>query len=178
MDARLCLRELAVLDEVLDIRMVARDLMQHTVAQEVEAAVPDMGPEGQPLLRVQQRRRRPHALAVRILCHRGEDLAVGAVDGAAERLLLNRSAVSEIVPHCLDENVARDFSGRMAAHAVCHDVDLRVEYRSAVLIDRPHTADIGRFINLTQNSHLSNRRVTSPMRILSPGRRYALPSRI
>ena len=167
-----------MLDEVLDVRVVARDLLEALAAQQVEPAVPDMRPDGPAFLDVQHGRRRPHALAVRMLRHRGEDLVIGTMDRLTEVLLLDMRQSRERLPHGLDEDVARDFSGRMAAHAVGYHIDLRGKDSGAVLIDRPDTADVGRFINLTQNSHLSNRRVTRPMRILSPGRRYALPSRI
>ena len=118
--ARLLRRQHPLVDEQLHQALVAGDLAEPAIAQQVRARVADLGDVGLVTAHEQRRQRRGHPPAILAAC-RLEDLLVRAQDGGLELLVdrtLGRRAAGERGVERLEHQRARDLTGLRPTHAV------------------------------------------------------------
>ena len=114
----LFLRERAFADQLGDQGLVLAELDQVAIAQQIGAAVADMGEPGLAVAKGEHGAGRAHAAAFRMLLRIFDDGPVGRGEGAGQHL---RDRSVEIVIEAADHvgcQRAGHFAGGMAAHAV------------------------------------------------------------
>lgn len=141
---RMCPRlfrgELARFDHVGHEAVIARELLQGALVQQVGTRIPYLGDNQALAFEHGSRHRRAHALAAASFARRLDDGAIRILDCAGELLAVRmlRSAFGQHV----DGDFGCHLAGRMAAHAVGDDEQRRCDDK-AVLIVIAQAADVG-----------------------------------
>ena len=160
-------RQLALAAQLLDQRVVARQLAQLAVAEEVRAAVADV--HDADLVARDQRagERRAHAAAARVLARELEDAAVRLVREPRELLL--RAAVAELLVERVRGDPRGDLAGLRAAHAVGDHVHRRARV-VGVLVRVALAAGVGarRLLDDPQHEAHPNLRLVPELGVADP----------
>ena len=115
-------------DQLIDERLVLGQLLELAAAQQVRAAVADLGQEQHLVDEHGDGRGRAHAAARALLLRGVVDAPAGFFHGrhqpARERVAIaRRTAAAHGLDQDVDRHLARDLAGRGAAHAVAHGED-------------------------------------------------------
>ena len=150
-------RELAALDELVEDGVIFGDLLDAAVAQQVDAAVADVGDEAVRAVDQERRERGAHAALLRVGAGLFVDLHAGALhrlleqaeDGARGARLGRRGGdgvalLLELLVDDADRERAGDLAGGVAAHAVRHheQAELAVD-EEVVLVVIAQAPDVG-----------------------------------
>nr|WP_230316180.1 hypothetical protein [Conexibacter sp. W3-3-2] len=141
-DVRLLGRELALADELVDERVVARQPLEAAVPQQVQAAVADVRDRQLLLADVRGGDRRAHARTVLVGARELVDLGVGVLDERGEALLDAALALGQAGLEHGDRHPRGDLAGLRAAHAVGDREQGRPRERG-VLVGPAGTAGVG-----------------------------------
>ena len=159
----------ALVDQRLDERVVAGDLAEHTVTQQVGAGIPDMGQAD--LVAAEQHRseRGAHTLAFRVFA---DQLADRGIAGQSRLMQLVQQVVAGLIViqrrERRDDGFGCHLPGGMPAHPVgqCQQARARVD---RILVVLPNQAAVTFGCIAEDQSHERSSITVLPMRIGTPG---------
>ena len=161
MGRRLLLGDRAVVDQLLDEGVVAGELGDPALPQQVGPGVADVGDVQSASLEERGRERRPHALQVGVVLRCLHDDPVGlddgVLEGVASLLVITEDAAVEACDRFQREG-RRDLTSSVAAHAVGDGED-RVTDEHGVLVARAALADVGEPGGVEADHRRTSRRV-------------------
>jgi len=148
MGAGLLGRQIPGVHLLLHVGVILRELAQPAVAQQIRTAVADLPDQKPRFVQRQRGHGRPHAPFVVLGQCALEDLTVRRSNRRTHPLrdLLIRQAADrvDLLGDDAHRHVTRDFSRRVAPHAIGHDKNPAVgNHAETVLIPRPDDADVG-----------------------------------
>ena len=169
MHRRLLGRQRPLVDQRLHVRVVAGDLRQLTVAQQVAARISHVAQADALAVEKQGRERGAHALrdGIGLDLLRDGGIALRARDGQRIEQIRPRLVVVELGDPG-DHQLRGDLAGRMAAHAVGQGQQAGARIRG-VLVVLPDQAAVRNGDVIERIIHGCNLKVVRPMRISMPG---------
>ena len=154
MGARVGFADAAEAAHFFNVGMILADLVQHSAAHDVRAAVADVHDARAPALHEGADKRRAHAAELRLAAGETKHGVVRPVEGAPQRLVAHRLVRTSLerrlclLDKAFRRKTARDIACVRAAHAVAHEneraVPVRARFDSVnILIGRTHAPLIG-----------------------------------
>lgn len=139
MEAGFGLGQAALLDEVGNEGVIARDALELVVVKEIRARIAHLCDDGLVFVDEGGGEGRSHARFARTVLGAAQDGLVCLDDGCAK--CLGARALGSMGFHGGHGDLARDLAGLVSAHAVCDDEE-RAFYQVAVLIVLAYASDI------------------------------------